>query len=214
MRTTKAISTIWYGSEEFLKMKLDSLILSNDLLFYAYVYHYAEEDEKKDHIHVYIVPDGQLDTSQLTNELTEYDMTNVKPIKPLPYSFSKFGDWYLYDSHNIAYLASKGQTRKYHYGFEDFRSSNVDYLRELVHTIDMSKINRIETVKRAVENGETFESLVSSGQIPVQLIHQYQKAFDLIQDSYIRTYRGEYENHEENEENEAEPASDNDNLPF
>lgn len=214
MRTTRPISTIWYGSEEFLKMKLDNLIVSGDLLFYTYVKHLKEEDEKKDHIHVYMVPDGQLDTSSLNNELTEYDMNNVKPIKPLPYQFSKFDDWYLYDSHNIAYLASKGQTRKYHYSQEDFKSSNDDYLNELVHTIDMSKINRLEVVKDAAEKGLSFSELVKTGQVPIQLINQYQKAFDLIQQNYMRTYRADYDNHEENDEIEDITVPEDEDLPF
>lgn len=194
-------------------MKLDTLMSSNDLMFYTFVHHFKEEDEKKDHIHVYMVPDGKLDTTQLTNELTEFDMTNVKPIKPLPYRSSKFDEWWLYNTHNVAYLASKGQTRKYHYSFDDFVSSNSDYLLELVHQIDMSKINRIELLKSAVENGLSFDSLVSSGQIPVQLINQYMKVYQIISRTkdYYKTDRGEYEPHEEKDE--IKPAED-DELPF
>lgn len=161
-------------------MQLDELVRKNELIFYAAVYHFKEEDEKKDHIHVYMVPDGQLDTSHVTDVLTEYDMKNEKPIKPLPYAFSKFGDWYLYTSHNIAYLRSKGQTRKYHYSIDDFFSSNDDYLIELVHTIDMSKINQTEIIIRAVDEGISFNQLVKDGRVPVQLIGQYRQVFNEI----------------------------------
>lgn len=229
MRTSRPISTIWYGSEEFLKMKLDGLIISGDLTFYTYVKHLKEEDEKKDHIHVYMVPDGQLDTSSLNNELTEYDLTNVLPVRPLPYKFSKFDDWYLYDSHNVSYLASKGQTRKYHYSQSDFKSSNDDYLNELIHTIDLSKINRLEVVINAAEQGLSFTELVKTGQVPIQLFNQYKQAFELIKSSYAMTYRAKYENHENEDENEydekgykiptkegdeIDTSDNNDDLPF
>lgn len=195
MLTSKPTSSIWYGSVNYLKMKLDEMIKDNVLTFWCFVKHIKEEDEKKDHIHFFCVPNGRIRTEYLHDELTEFDMINEKPIKPLPFHSSKFGDWYLYSSHNISYLASKGQSRKHHYSQEEFYSSNYDYLNELVHTIDMSKINRIETIKRAVDNGEAFESLVASGQIPVPLVTQYQRVFEII--SNDKTMRASYEGHEE-----------------
>lgn len=200
MRTSRPFSTIWWGSEKFLKMALSQMEHDNKLMFWSFVYHHAEEDEKKDHYHVYMVPDGQVDTSYVTDCLTEYDVDNLKPIKPAAFQSSKFGDWFLYSSHNVTYLLSKGQTRKYHYSLDDFVSSNDDYLLELVHTIDMSKINRIDVVKRAAEEGVAFASLVRDGQIPVQQIGQYQTAYNLIQSTMFgvsQTIRGAYRNHEE-----------------
>ncbi len=181
MKTRKPFSTVWFGSTNFLKVQLDDILKRNKILFYAFVKHYAEEDERKDHAHVYIVPDGDIDTTQLTDILTEYDPNNELPIKPADYRSSKFGDWFLYSSHNTEYLASKGQSRKYHYSQDDFITSNTDYFIELIHQIDLSKINRIaELIKRA-ENGETFTSLVKAGKVPINLVSQYYRVFDMIQ---------------------------------
>lgn len=196
MITSRPVSTIWYGSIDYLQMKLNELVKDNVIIFWCCVKHIKEEDEKKDHVHVYIVPNGRVRTEYLHDELTEFDMVNEKPIKPLPFKNSKFDDWYLYCTHNIAYLASKGQTRKYHYQLEEFYSSEFDYLNELVHTIDMSKINRIDILKRAQENGTPFDELVTSGQIPVPLVNQYLKVWNIMA-GYSSTDRGNYSDHED-----------------
>lgn len=201
MRTSRDFSTIFHGSKEFLKMRLDLLVEKKKILFYAFVFHHKEDDEKKDHIHVYMVPDGRVDTDTIRTELEEYDLINLKPIRPLPFQSSKFGDWYLYSTHNVSYLAAKGQTRKYHYSISDFITSSEDYLLELVHTIDMSKINRMDVVIRAVETGQPFHTLVSSGQIPIQLLTQYREAYRIIsQSSYNElTNRGTFNGHDDGE---------------
>ncbi len=213
MLTSKPISTVWYGSKEFLEYQLKQLILHNKLIFYAFINHLKEEDEKKDHIHVYIVPDGRLDTSSLTDILTEIDVNNPLPIKPLPYRKSKFDDWYLYNSHNTVYLASKGQERKYHYSKEDFVTSNDDYFTELIHQMDMSKVNRLEIVKEAAERGESYQSIVAKGMIPIPLINQYQKAFMMFQSAIEQTYRNNRQTHEYDEQHTPiQDLGDNKNI--
>lgn len=202
MNTIKPFSSIWYGSPDFLKMKLDLLVKSRVLLFYAFIKHHAEEDEKKDHIHVYMVPDGRIDTDVIMNEIIEYDLINVLPIKLLPIKSSKFREWYLYSTHNITYLLSLGQNRKYTYSKDDIITNEPDYLLEEIHHMDMSKINKIDIVRRAAERGVDFAQLVSDGQIPIQLIGQYQKAYDIIRSHSIRTNRGIYSDHEGEEDNE------------
>lgn len=177
MKTRKPFSTVWYGSEGFLKGELDRLYRKGDILFYAYVKHNAEEDEKKDHIHVYIDPDGQIDTRSLTDLLTEYDVTNVLPIRPLPFKSSKWSDWYLYNTHNVTYLSMKGQKRKFHYSKEDFVTSNEDYFTELIHTIDMSKINSVEFLRNAALSGVPFEQVVMNGQVPPQQFYGYKQTY-------------------------------------
>ena len=188
MKTSKPFATISYNSVDFLYSKLMDLVNRGNLSWFAFVYHYKEEDEKKDHIHVYFIPDGQIDTKPLGSLLREYDPTHPDlPLGVLPFQSSKFPDWYLYSSHNTEYLASKGQTRKYHYTKSDFKTSNEDYLTELEHLIDRSKINNITVVREAVENNIPFCSLVTEGRVPVQLINQYQKVYDLI--DYNNTFR-------------------------
>jgi len=182
LKTSKPFATISYNTPNFLFLKLSDLVNKGKLSWFAFVYHYKEEDEKKDHIHVFFIPDGQIDTKPLGDLLREFDPTHPdQPLGVLPFQSSKFPDWYLYSSHNTEYLASKGQSRKYHYEKSDFKTSNEDYLTELEHLIDRSKINNITVVREAVENNVPFSSLVKEGRIPVQLINQYQKVYDLIE---------------------------------
>ena len=184
LRTTKPFSTISYNSVTFLKSELDKLEKRRVISFYAFVYHYAEQDEKKDHIHLIIFPNGQVDTDSITDTLIEPDFSNpLKPLGVMPWKSSKWEDWYLYCSHNSGYLASKNQTREYHYDESDFVCPYPDYLHELVHTIDYSKYAKTqEFVDRALA-GETFEAMVLRGQIPVPQFHQWKALYEFITNS-------------------------------
>lgn len=181
MITSRPISTIHYIEIEKLKVKLDELIEKNKISFYAFIHHIKEEDETKNHIHLFIIPNGRINTDQLREELEFLDMANpTKPIRCLPFKSSKFADWYLYGLHDKAYLLSKSQTRKYHYEKGEFIVSDDDYLNELIHQIDFSKFKTQSLVIEAAKNGEPLYDLVSNGQIPVQQFMNYQKLYEYI----------------------------------
>ncbi len=182
MRTSKAFATISYNTKDFLIEKLDELIKSRIIDFYAFIEHLPEEDETKKHKHLYVVPAKQLDTFNLQDALKEIDKNNLsgKPLGCIVCRSSKFADWYLYGLHDVGYLASKGQTRKYHYIKTDFIVSDFDYFNEQIHLIDFSKLNRVEMLITAVRRGESFDDLIKRGQVPVQLINQYEKMFYIL----------------------------------
>lgn len=194
MRTSKPFSTISYNSRDFLTFKLVELTRSGALDFWVYVEHYAEEDELKDHKHLYLVPSRCLDTARLLAELLEPDPDKPdKPLACLPAQSSKFGDWYLYACHDRAYLASKGQSRLHHYLFQDFVSSSDDYLLELTHHIDYSRFERFNELRDSALSGVPFAELVQNGRIPIPQIAAYQKAYSLILES--NTYRAARQSH-------------------
>lgn len=181
MKTSKPFSTISYNSDDFLSTKLDDLIRSRKLEFYAFVNHHKEEDEAKDHKHLYIVPNGQINTDQVLDLLLEHDPTHPdKPLACIQVRSSKFADWYLYSIHDTDYLASKGQSRKYHYTREDLKCSDPDYLLEEIHSMDLSKLNRTKALKDAATTGRSFYDLLLNGQIPVQQVYAYEHAFELL----------------------------------
>lgn len=199
MRTSKPFSTISYNSVDFLKSKLDDYIKRGVLSFYAFVYHYAEDDELKDHIHLYMVPDGQVNTSQFAEDLKEIDLNNLdKPLGIMPIKSSKFADWYLYTCHNAEYLATKGQIRVHHYSNDDFITSNKDYFLEEIHTIDLSKYNKVGVIKDAIKNDIPFQQLVFNGQVPIQQFRYFQEVYNYISDilGHQGTYRNNRDNHE------------------
>ena len=192
MRTSKPFATISYNTDEFLKIKLDELVQTGVLDFWCYVNHLPEIDETKAHKHLYCVPSRLYDTASFCDYMKEIDLKSPtsKPLGCIACRPSKFDDWYLYSSHHKQYLATKGQARKYNYPLDDFKMSDEDYFTELRHQIDMSKLNRMQVLTEAVVSGETYESLVSSGQIPVQLINQYEKAFYMMRDTIIPQRNG------------------------
>jgi hypothetical protein len=181
MRTSKPCSTISYNSENFLRVKLDELVKNRILDFWVFIDHAAEEDEEKAHKHLYIIPGALLDTDVLKEYLAEPDPTHPdKPLNCTIFTSSKFDDWYLYGLHDKAYLSSKGQTRKYHYVKSQFVTSSDEHFSEMVRCVDRSKYIGLERVVDAVENGVPFFEMVRLGQIPIQLINQYQYAYDML----------------------------------
>lgn len=167
MKTSKPFSTISYNTAEFLKQKLDTQVQKRNISFYAFVEHYPEEDERKKHTHLIIVPNGQIQTDTLTDLLQELDPSNpLKPLGVMPWRSSKFGEWYLYSCHDVGYLASKNQSRAHHYQETDFVTSSEDYFHELITTIDRSKYVKTQEFVDRVLRGETFADMLSKGQIP------------------------------------------------
>lgn len=181
MITSKPFSTISYNTDSFLKDNLNKLVDSGLLDFYAFIHHSAEDDELKDHIHVYFVPSTRMDTRYMKTCLNEFDPK--MPDKPLSITIcvsSKFDDFYMYALHDSAYLASKGQSRKYHYIKDDFITSDKEHLSELARRIDKSKYVGMQKLVEAVDNGVPFMEMVRLGQIPIQLINQYRYAYECL----------------------------------
>lgn len=192
MLTTKYISTISFNSYPYLLKVLKQLLDQGEINFYSTIYHFAEEDEKKDHIHVFIVPNKRIDTDSLRGKFLEFELNedgsrvldkdgNEKGgILPLPFVSSKFDDWYLYNSHNERYLASKGLFRKYHYKDEDFVNSEDIMFTEMLHHVNWQKLNGQERIIEMISAGMNWTQILRTGLIPIQQIHQYQKFYDDI----------------------------------
>lgn len=181
MKTSNPFSTISYNTVDFLRTTLDEQVARRRLLFYAFVYHYPEADERKPHIHLVMFPNGQVQTDSYIDLLQELDPNNVlKPLGVMPFQKSKWADWYLYSSHDVAYLASKGQTRQYHYPEERFVTSDKDYLHELIATIDRTRYTKTQEFVQRAKSGVSFDDMIEAGQIPVTAFMQYQKMFDRI----------------------------------
>lgn len=181
MRTSKPFSTISYCKEEFLKERLDELVEDDILDFYSFVYHTAEEDEKKDHAHIYFRPASLMETNYIDKVLRQFDEEHPdKPLKCTIFVSSKFDDWYLYATHDKAYLSKKGQARKHRYVREQFITSDEDFFGEQIRCIDRSQFVGMERVVDAVSAGMQFSEMVRLGQVPIQLIAQYKTAYDLL----------------------------------
>ena len=182
MRTSKPFSTISYNTSEFLKVKLDELIRRGVMDFWAFVLHHPEDDETKTHTHVYLVPSRLMDASTMIDYLEEFDASEplAKPLTCIIPQSSKFADWYQYACHDAAYLATKGQARRYHYGLEDFVASSPEYFSELRHQIDYSKNKVLQRVMDAVEDGRPLYEMVQAGLVPLNLIPQVRIVHEIL----------------------------------
>lgn len=200
MKTQFPISSISWNSPQFLTKRLNELIDSKVIDFYAFILHQADEDVGKVHFHLYCEPVSRIDTvdfrelfvelpSNLSDNATDDEK---KPLRPLKFVKSKFDDWYLYSLHEVRYLESKGLKRNIHYEQSDIFSNDYEELQFKVSHIDYSKMqsSRIEQIKDAVKHNVTFDTLVFNGVIPVQQIKQYEQVYMMYR-SYFLTERGD-----------------------
>ncbi len=182
MITRSNISTISYNTDDFLIFKLNDMIKNHCIEFWAFINHIPEEDEMKQHKHLFIIPSGTVDTFALSDVLEEIDFTNpsMSPLGTIFWKHSKFVDWYLYSLHDVDYLASKGESRKYHYDKSEFFVSESDYFNELIHSCDFSQYTKHKKLREAVQSDVSFRDLFANGFIPVQQIGQYSLAYNLL----------------------------------
>lgn len=188
MITSNPISTISYNSIEYLAKVLDQLYTSHRIVFYAWIYHYAEKNEKN-HIHLFIIPDGRVDTSSLAEEFVE-PVKGQLPFKCLPFYKSKFDDWYLYSCHDERYLASKGEYREYHYSIKNFVTSDDTYFADLIFKIDLFKFTNQERFIQAVAEGYSFAQCIKMKLVPLQQVRQYETYYSYLNDTTAGGSRG------------------------
>lgn len=196
MKTTRTISTISFNTKEFLILKLNELKKSKIISFYCFIEHLPEDDEggKKNHIHLFIEPAKSIQTEDLREQLQELDLTNSKPLGVLPFNYSKIDDWLLYAIHDKTYLASKNESRKYHYQFSDIITCDADYLNYNIKKIDITSLTPLKKMYNFIENGFTFVDFLNLGNVPIQQINQFRTAWDMILNE--STFRNNRQNHD------------------
>lgn len=175
MRTKQYISTIDYNTDTFLKYKLDEWLESKVIDFYAFIKHKKECDEKKDHKHLLVFPNRQIDTNDFNVYLSESCKDSDKPLGTCgiwhTVGKNNVSDWILYVLHDPVYLKYKGITdRVYAYSDSEFVTSHRDGLDELIfdayHT---SKFYFDKEIRDKILNSE----------------NPYQTGINLLKDGYI-----------------------------
>ena len=181
MKTRMPIATISYNSDNFLIQKLTELQKAKIISKWYFIEHIPEDDEEKAHKHLYIEPSKTIQTDELLEEFIEPVLSDLKkPLKCLHFRNSKFGDWYLYALHDKAYLASKGQSRRYSYVREQIVCSDTDELLEDIKHVDFSKFSPEYRMQDAINHGMTFEDYFSVGGVPIQQFQNYFKAWQYL----------------------------------
>lgn len=181
MRTSKPVSTISYNSKEFLSLKLEELRNAGIISEWYFIQHSPEHDELKKHIHLYLMPSKMIQTDDLIKEFYEPDPDKPGKFLTCPrWQSSKFADWYLYGLHDAAYLASKGQSRFFHYRHCDFSAFDSDAFSDAVREIDFTALTAIKRMQDAIQQGLSFAGFLRRGGVPIQAVNQYKAAWDLL----------------------------------
>lgn len=182
MKTKLWITAINYNTPDFLCVRLEELRTSHIISFWAFMRHHAEEDELKDHNHVFIIPSRSLLTDDIIDHCKEFDPSH--PDKPLTFSpifrivkERNFGDWYYYSLHDPVYLRTKGESRAYHYRVSEFYTSDHDALNELALTIRPEELSAYTDIAANVANGVPFERYVQIANVPIQHYMAYRTVY-------------------------------------
>lgn len=200
MQTTRIISNISYNTpEHFCKTVYD--LLNRHVIDWCYwIFHKADKDELKDHIHFVLKPSSRVDTASLRDAFNELDPSC--PSKPLTCTMrwnftSSMDDWLLYAVHDAGYLASKGQVRNYHYEYDDLCTTDPDALLEDWNNIDRMKYSRLSFLWDAVQAHTPFALLVQHGMIPISQRAQYEMQYKALTQLAVDDLAHRKESHEE-----------------
>lgn len=192
--TAKPISTITYNTEEFLKRKLEQLILSHRIDDYRYIKHLGEDGDKN-HIHLLLYPNKRIDTGMLKDEFNEIDNTNDKPLGCLPFRTSKTDHWLMYVLHDEQYLKSHKSDNdgdgKILYEVTDIVTPYPEQLeRDFRKAIQLRQTSNQEVINRLMQ-GQSVIQIISETSLPPSMIGTIAQAFrnqylyELQRQSYV-----------------------------
>lgn len=107
-------------------------------------------------------------------------------------------DWILYGMHLEPYLASKGESRAYHYTKEDFVFYDEDTFEDKYnHALKGSEWSRqYQTLKILQDNSISPADLVLNGVLPLKMASQL-SSLEYMKGKYGYTYRGGRNGHDE-----------------
>lgn len=164
MRTKLPVSTISYNSDAFLIRELSSLVHSHYLQYWAFFNHRAEESEKRDHKHLFLLPADLINTSELTDRFMElHEDGSVDGCKL--WRSSSWGHWYLYGLHDPVYLSchyDNDKPKKYQYRPEDMVDSDSDIRQILLQEMDYSALlsPSLALVREHAEKGVSIQDFL------------------------------------------------------
>lgn len=170
MRTSKAISTISYNSDLFLKNKIEEWKNNGLIEFGMWIRHQPDEDNKKSHCHVFLQPAKLIQTMDFEQDSIELDPCNPdKPFKMISFRVSKESDWLLYAIHDKYYLMEKGIERNYYYSFDDIQSTCDETLNDIISRISDDRKGRLEyRIIDCINRGLKWGDIISSGLVPIR----------------------------------------------
>lgn len=210
MKTSKSIATISYNTVEFLVQKLEELRKAHKIEFWFAMPHKPEDDEckGKPHSHVWIQPAVLLQTMDLQDELKEC-VPGKKELGCISFWNSKVEPAFLYWLHDERYLASIGESRKYHYSIDEMLCPDPDELDVIAHKAQMwfesQSYAKVDYVKEKIREGLSDEEIVTVLNMPIQYTLGAMAYVSNIRKSMIYQFsRNGRKGHEDNEYTEDE----------
>ena len=177
--TKRPLSTISFNTVPFLVNVCNSLVDKGTIETWAFIVHKAEEDTKKEHIHLLIVPCKPVNPVALRRLFLEPDLKVGKDLSCLPFQTSKIGDWLLYALHFAPYLLKKGITRVYSYNLNEIHSNEcADWVAQVFHDAKEEYCDsRLSSFLERMRHGDSFGSILASGIVPPSQIVFYEKLY-------------------------------------
>ena len=177
MATKKPFSTISFNTLDFLKLVCEELMNESMIQSYYFIKHYAEQDTKKDHFHLLLVPARPLDPVKVRKNFVE--PCSQGDLICLPFQPSKITDWLLYSIHYPPYLIRKGLTRVCHYNLQDIVSNeSFECLEDIFYRGSEDLTNkRMSSFLDRVYNGDSFGEILASGLVPENQVIFYDKLY-------------------------------------
>lgn len=194
MRTQKAISNIAYHRPEVFKFMTDTLREAGIIGPCLWIAHKAEQDEKKDHIHLLLLDGFKVyDTSKLASawgvDVVDGAAASVTDRWTVTKT-SAISDWLLYGIHDPAYLAFKGKEKEHFYTWADVHCSKGDeaILENLIQQATEARGEQGDrTIRRLVawaKAGRSFEEAVCLGLVPTGQLLQARTAWAMIRQRF------------------------------
>ena len=116
----------------------------------------------------------------------------TKPLKCIDFRVSKTDDWILYNQHFAPYLASKGETREYHYSKDDFVAADEETFEyNYQHAFKGSEwALRYQILEQLASGDVKPAQLILSGTVPLNLASQV-NAFLFLKEKYGMDMKGQ-----------------------
>ena len=189
MASKLPLSVVSYNSIPFAKARLDEMRDEGYIMDYYIFPHQADTDDKKDHRHILVIPNGQIDWSEFRKRMMELDFSN--PLKkPLGCSVfetcNSIDDWILYVLHDEVYLEWKQRPRNIvNYPKELMICSDENlYEQQYYHAYNESEFARRNTKLRLLQDPKVrVTSLINNGYYSINQIRNL--------DFYRKLYFGE-----------------------
>jgi hypothetical protein len=199
------LSNVSYNTDDFFASKIAELEKNGIIEWCYWIRHQPDTDETKAHIHFTLKPSKRIDTAKLREFFYEFDPTNSLPLtctkkwNPM----NSMDDWLLYAVHDIPYLNSKGEYRKFHYEFKDLKATDYDALTADWHAINRKKYYVFQLLEDYARKHIPFFVLVQEGIVPIAQRSQFQFQYnDLCRaiENEDKQQSGRLQSHEEIDE--------------